>query len=54
MTYLILMIQFYKILKMRQVAIMEIFFDTEFTGLFKDTELISIGLVTSKNNKFYA
>ena len=33
---------------------MEIFFDTEFTGLFKDTELISIGLVTSRNNKFYA
>ena len=31
-----------------------IYFDTEFTGLRKDTTLISIGLVTADNKKFYA
>lgn len=33
---------------------MKIFFDTEFTGLFKDTQLISIGLVSEDNREFYA
>lgn len=33
---------------------MKIFFDTEFTGLRKDTTLISIGFVTENNETFYA
>ena len=33
---------------------MNIYFDTEFTGLHKDTSLISIGLVTDDNRTFYA
>ncbi len=33
---------------------MKIFFDTEFTGLHKDTTLISIGLVDEKCRTFYA
>lgn len=33
---------------------MKIFFDTEFTGLHKDTTLISIGLVSEDNRCFYA
>lgn len=33
---------------------MKIFFDTEFTGLYKNTTLISIGLVADNNQKFYA
>lgn len=33
---------------------MKIFFDTEFTGLHKNTTLISIGLVSEDNRKFYA
>ena len=33
---------------------MKIFFDTEFTGLYKDTQLISIGLVSEDNREFYA
>lgn len=33
---------------------MNIFFDTEFTGLEKDTDLISIGLITDTGNTFYA
>ena len=33
---------------------MKIFFDTEFTGLHKNTTLISIGLVAENNDKFYA
>lgn len=33
---------------------MKIFFDTEFTGLHKDTTLISIGLVAENGVKFYA
>lgn len=33
---------------------MNIFFDTEFTGLHKDTTLISIGLVTEDGTTFYA
>lgn len=33
---------------------MNIFFDTEFTGLHKDTTLISIGLVDENGNTFYA
>ena len=32
---------------------MKIFFDTEFTGLYKDTELISIGLVDENGREFY-
>ncbi len=32
---------------------MKIFFDTEFTGLHKNTSLISIGLVTENGNTFY-
>lgn len=33
---------------------MKVFFDTEFTGLHKDTTLISIGLVSDDGRKFYA
>ena len=33
---------------------MKIFFDTEFTGLHKNTTLISIGMVDENNNAFYA
>lgn len=33
---------------------MRIFFDTEFTGLYKDTDLISIGLVAENGERFYA
>jgi hypothetical protein len=33
---------------------MKIFFDTEFTGLHKDTTLISIGLVADDGRTFYA
>lgn len=33
---------------------MNIYFDTEFTGLHKDTTLISIGLITDTENIFYA
>lgn len=33
---------------------MKIFFDTEFTGLRKNTTLISIGLVSEDNRQFYA
>jgi len=33
---------------------MKIFFDTEFTGLNKNTTLISIGLVSEDNKTFYA
>ena len=33
---------------------MKIFFDTEFTGLHKDTTLISIGLVDVNGRSFYA
>lgn len=33
---------------------MKIFFDTEFTGLHKDTGLISIGMVSEENRQFYA
>lgn len=33
---------------------MKIFFDTEFTGLHKDTTLISIGLVDEDGKTFYA
>jgi hypothetical protein len=33
---------------------MKIFFDCEFTGLHKNTTLISIGLVTETGNSFYA
>ena len=32
---------------------MKIFFDTEFTGLHKNTELISIGLIAENGNTFY-
>ena len=32
---------------------MKIFFDTEFTGLHKNTELISIGLIAENGNMFY-
>lgn len=33
---------------------MRIFFDTEFTGLRKNTDLISIGLISGDNRTFYA
>ncbi len=33
---------------------MKVFFDTEFTGLHKDTTLVSIGLVSENNRTFYA
>lgn len=33
---------------------MKIFFDTEFTGLHKDTTLISIGMVSEDGRTFYA
>jgi hypothetical protein len=33
---------------------MKIFFDTEFTGLHKDTTLISIGLIADDGKTFYA
>jgi len=33
---------------------MKIFFDTEFTGLHKDTTLISIGLIAKNGDTFYA
>ena len=33
---------------------MNIYFDTEFTGLVPDTKLISIGMVTENGEKFYA
>ena len=34
--------------------VLRIYFDTEFTGLRKDTDLISIGLITEGGNTFYA
>ena len=33
---------------------MKVFFDTEFTGLHKDTSLISIGLISEDRRCFYA
>lgn len=33
---------------------MNIYFDTEFTGLHKDTQLISIGLIAENDEVFYA
>lgn len=33
---------------------MKVFFDTEFTGLHKDTTLISIGLIADDGKTFYA
>ena len=33
---------------------MKIYFDTEFTGLKKDTTLVSIGLITEDDESFYA
>lgn len=33
---------------------MNLFFDTEFTGLHKDTTLVSIGIVAENEKKFYA
>jgi len=33
---------------------MEIFFDTEFTGLQQDTDLLSIGIVDENGKEFYA
>lgn len=33
---------------------MKIYFDTEFTGLKKDTTLVSIGLITEEDETFYA
>ncbi len=33
---------------------MKIFFDTEFTGLHKDTTIVSIGMVTEDGKQFYA
>lgn len=39
---------------MKEMNITKIFFDTEFTGLHKNTSLISIGLITNTGEKFYA
>lgn len=33
---------------------MKIFFDTEFTGLHKDTTLISLGMISEDGRRFYA
>lgn len=33
---------------------MNLYFDTEFTGLHKDTTLISIGIISDNNKTFYA
>lgn len=33
---------------------MLLFFDTEFTGLHKDTTIISLGIVAENGRKFYA
>lgn len=33
---------------------MKLFFDTEFTGLHKNTTLISIGIISEKGDEFYA
>ena len=33
---------------------MKVYFDTEFTGLQKDTDLISIGFVSENGKTFYA
>lgn len=33
---------------------MNVYFDTEFTGLHKDTTLISLGMVADNGSKFYA
>ena len=33
---------------------MRLFFDTEFTGLHKDTTLVSIGIIAENGQKFYA
>ena len=33
---------------------MKLFFDTEFTGLHKNTTLISVGIVSEDERKFYA
>ena len=33
---------------------MKIFFDTEFTGLHKNTTLVSIGMVAENGHTFYA
>lgn len=32
---------------------MKVYFDTEFTGLYKNTELISIGLISDDGREFY-
>lgn len=33
---------------------MKLFFDTEFTGLYKDCRLISIGFISENGKRFYA
>ncbi len=33
---------------------MKVFFDTEFTGLRKDTTLVSIGMIAENGETFYA
>ena len=33
---------------------MNLYFDTEFTGLHKDTTLISLGIISEDNRTFYA
>lgn len=49
-----LKINFNKFLNERNIIYMNVYFDTEFTGLHKDTTLISIGLVTENGDTFYA
>ena len=40
--------------KRKETKNMKIYFDTEFTGLHKDTTLISIGLIAENGKEFYA
>lgn len=47
-------LQMYEMRKGKGLCDMNIFFDTEFTGLHKNTTLISIGLVSADGRTFYA
>ena len=38
----------------KEDLIMKVYFDTEFTGLKKDTTLVSIGLISETHKAFYA
>ena len=43
-----------KMWKRQSDQIMNLYFDTEFTGLHKETTLISIGIISEEGDKFYA